>query len=89
MAWCGLRYSMILMSVREPRATVLEPREPALKLRAEPLQKIGPESINGDHHDQGWLARGQRSLQKVLKQGLTGIGPVRIRRRKAGRLGLS
>ena len=52
-----LRDSMILVTVREPRATVLESSESALKLRPEALEIIRPESIDGDQDDKRWLTR--------------------------------
>lgn len=57
-----LRDAMILMTVRKPRATVLESSESALKLRPEAVEIIGPESIDRDQYDErrltGWGGSG-------------------------------
>lgn len=73
MARCGLRDSVILVTVREPRAAVFQTREPSLKLRPEALEEISTESVDGDHDDERWLSRGSGCCGGRRSRGWRGL----------------
>ena len=50
-------YSMILMSVGEPSATLGEAGQPSGKLRAESGQVVTPKPVDSDHHYEGGVLR--------------------------------
>ena len=62
----GLRYRVILVRVREPRAASCQPRESAGELRTELVEVACAEAVDGDEDDErGSLSGGGCGLLRL------------------------